>query len=91
MGFFGSSLKKMSRDELWDIVDEVSGLTPQEKEYAKAILDKYTVKKYGESKGGMTKEEAHNAFRGLLANHKDFLSPDDIRHIEDKIFKFYSN
>jgi hypothetical protein len=88
MGLFDGT-KKMSHDELWDIIDEVSGLTPQEKEYAKAVLDKYTIKKMGESKGGMTKDEAHQAFRELLSNHKDFLSPDDIRHVETKIFDYF--
>ena len=88
MGLFDGT-KKMNHDELWGIVDEVSGLTPQEKEYAKAVLDKYTVRKMGESKAGMTKEEARQAFRDLLSNHKDFLSPDDIRHVETKIFDYF--
>lgn len=79
----------MSHDELWKIIDSVSGLMAQEKEYAKAVLDKYTVKKIGEDKGGMTKQEALEAFRGLLSNHKDFLSPSDISHIQSKIMDFY--
>jgi hypothetical protein len=89
MSIFDSPTKKMSHDQLWQIIEAVSGLTHQEKEYAKAVLDKYTVKKMGEGQGGLTKQEALEGFRGLLANHNDFLSPDDIHHIESRIMEFY--
>ena len=80
--FFNVSTKRMHRGDIISEVDKISALKPQEKEYAKAMFERY-------DKDGLSREEAAKVLHEMATNHKDYLSHDDVEHIRKQVLGFY--
>ncbi|MEK7629949.1 MAG: hypothetical protein AAB432_01015 [Patescibacteria group bacterium] len=82
MGFFSSD-KTLYREKLGILLNQISALSPEEKEYVKAIFGKYAA-------DGISKFEAEKAIRELKFNFSDNLDSTEVEKIKIKILSFFT-
>jgi len=83
-GFFGfGSSKRIYKDKLKSLLNQISILSPQEREYVKAVFSKY-------ASNGISREEAEKAIRELKINASDNIDAEELQRIKEKILGFFS-
>lgn len=81
---FGSSglSKKIYKEKLRNLLNQISALSPQEKEYIKAVFAKYAA-------NGISRQEAEKAIRELKLNASDNIDSQELQRIKEKILGFF--
>lgn len=86
MGIFDflspSSGKHLSKEKLDALLRQISALSPEEREYVKAVFGRYLSE-------GISKEEAARAIRDLRINASDNLDAGEVEKIKLKILSFF--
>lgn len=80
MIFFSS--KSISKTRLDKMLRKISALSPEEREYVKAVFSKYT-------SGGISKSEAEKVIRQLKMNFSDNLDSSEVEKIKQKILGYF--
>ena len=78
-----SSGKSLSKEKLNQLLYQISALSPEEREYVKAIFNKY-------SSGGVSVAEARKAVNELKFNYSDNLDPTEVERVKQKILGFFA-
>jgi len=77
-------MQNLSREKLKNLLKEIPQLSPQEREYVKALFEKFIT-------GGITKSEAEQVIRKMKLNFADELDYFEVEKIKEKIMSFFSN
>ena len=80
--FLFSPSKSISKSKLDKMLRGISALSPQEREYVKAVFGKF-------SSNGISRLEAERVIRGMRFNLSDSLDPTEVQRIRDKILGFF--
>jgi hypothetical protein len=83
MGLFDPATKTLYRDRLKKLLLEIPQLSPQEREYVKALFEKFMT-------GGITKTEAEKVIRAMKMNFSDELDSSEVEKIKNKILGFFA-
>lgn len=87
MGFLdflhGSGGKSLGRERLNNLLNQISSLSPEEKEYVKNIFAKYQT-------NGISRSEAERAIRQLKMNYSDSIDSFEMQKIKEKILGFFN-
>jgi hypothetical protein len=82
MSWFFSSGKILYQDKLKSLLNEISALSPEEREYVKAVFSRY-------ASNGISREEAEKAIRQMKLNFSDNIDSQELQRIKEKILGFF--
>lgn len=80
---FLNNSKSISKEKLEKLLREISALSPEEREYIKAIFSKYQT-------NGISKGEVEQAISRLKMNYSDNLDSSEVEKIKQKLLSFFN-